>query len=134
MEYFKNKYDNPLVYVTENGYSSSGGDTLRHKAIVDPNRTDYLCSHLCFLRKAIKESGCNVKGYFAWSLGDNNEFCQGFSVRFGLSYVDFNNITADRDLKDSGKWYKGFLKAKVPENQTLLRSRSFLGQKKVTDA
>nr|WJJ09236.1 myrosinase isoform 2 [Eutrema japonicum] len=138
MEYFKTKYDNPLVYITENGYSSAGGDTPFEEVIADYNRTDFLCSHLCFLRKAIKESGCNVKGYFVWSLGDNYEFCQGFTVRFGVSYIDFKNITADRDLKESGKWYKRFLSVKdnkVPhESQDLLRSRFFLGQKKVADA
>ncbi|KAG7605348.1 Glycoside hydrolase superfamily [Arabidopsis thaliana x Arabidopsis arenosa] len=140
LEHFKTKYGNPLVYITENGYSSPGGDTPALDVIADSNRTDYICSHLCFLRKAIKESGCNVKGYFAWCLGDNYEFGKGFTVRYGLSYVDFANITADRDLKDSGKWYKNFLNGttKVPdENQNFLRSRLFFenrDQKKVADA
>ncbi|CAE6228353.1 unnamed protein product [Arabidopsis arenosa] len=86
------------------------------------------------------ESGCNVKGYFAWSLGDNYEFGKGFTVRYGLSYVNFTNTTADRVLKTSGKWYKQFLNSttKVPdENQNFLRSRLFFEnreQKKVADA
>ncbi|KAG7533369.1 Glycoside hydrolase family 1 [Arabidopsis thaliana x Arabidopsis arenosa] len=140
LEHFKTKYGNPLVYITENGYNSPGGDTPFHEVIADSNRTDYICSHLCFLRKAIKESGCNVKGYFAWSLGDNYEFGKGFTVRYGLSYVNFTNTTADRVLKTSGKWYKQFLNSttKVPdENQNFLRSRLFFenrDQKKVADA
>ncbi|KFK26384.1 hypothetical protein AALP_AA8G241600 [Arabis alpina] len=137
MEHFKEKYGNPLVYVTENGYSSAGDATFE-ESLADYNRTDYLCSHLCFLRKAIKESGCNVKGYFAWALGDNYEFCQGFTVRFGLSYVDFANITADRDLKSSGKWYQKFLKINTEDSEeTLLRSwLSFRNRdrKKLADA
>ncbi|EFH41889.1 myrosinase [Arabidopsis lyrata subsp. lyrata] len=139
LEHFETKYGNPLVYITENGYNSPGGNTTAHEVIADSNRTDYICSHLCFLRKAIKESGCNVKGYFAWSLGDNYEFGKGFTVRYGLSYVDFTNITADRVLKTSGKWYKQFLNGttKIPdENQNFLRSRLFFenrDQKKVAD-
>lgn len=53
-----------------------------------------------------------MKGYFVWSLGDNYEFCDGYTVRFGLTYIDFANITDDRDLKYSGKWYQEFLKLK----------------------
>jgi len=65
-----------------------------------------------------------VKGYFAWSLGDNYEFCNGFTVRFGLSYVDFANITGDRDLKASGKWFQKFINVTDEDstNQDLLRS------------
>ncbi|KAG7551947.1 Glycoside hydrolase family 1 [Arabidopsis thaliana x Arabidopsis arenosa] len=121
MEHFKTKYGDPLIYVTENGISTPGGDIPFTEAFHDYERIDYLCSHLCFLRKAIKEKRVNVKGYFAWALGDNYEFCNGFTVRFGLSYVDFNNVTADRDLKASGLWYQSFLRD-TTKNQDLLRS------------
>ncbi|KAG7610426.1 Glycoside hydrolase family 1 [Arabidopsis suecica] len=121
MEHFKTKYGDPLIYVTENGFSTSGGPIPFTEAFHDYNRIDYLCSHLCFLRKAIKEKRVNVKGYFVWSLGDNYEFCNGYTVRFGLSYVDFNNVTADRDLKASGLWYQSFLRD-TTKNQDLLRS------------
>lgn len=72
-----------------------------------------------------RELKVNVKGYFAWALADNYEFCQGFTVRFGLSYVDFNSPIPDRDLKSSGKWYQKFLKVTTKdsdENQDLLSS------------
>ncbi|XP_010493858.1 PREDICTED: myrosinase 1 [Camelina sativa] len=121
MEYYKNKYGDPLIYITENGISSPGDQPLE-EAMADYKRIDYLCSHLCFLRKVIKEKGVNVRGYFAWSLGDNYEFCNGFTVRFGLSYVDFNNVTADRDLKASGKWFQQFISSNDPADQDLLRS------------
>ncbi|KAF2536641.1 hypothetical protein F2Q68_00019175 [Brassica cretica] len=107
MDYFKNKYNNPLIYITENGFSTPGEET-RCKAVADSKRIDYLCSHLCFLRKVIKEKGVNIKGYFAWALGDNYEFCKGFTVRFGLSYVNWTNLD-DRNLKESGKWYQSFI-------------------------
>lgn len=114
LEYLKHNYGNPTMYITENGYRSNGTCSF-DEAVNDYNRTDYLCSHICFIRQAI-HNGCNVKGYFAWSLGDNYEFNAGYSVRFGLSYVDFANLTADRDLKSSGKWYQKFLS---PEKEVL---------------
>ncbi|CAH2046086.1 unnamed protein product [Thlaspi arvense] len=135
MEHFKNRYGNPLIYVTENGISTPGSESF-DDSVADYKRIDYLCSHLCFLRKAIEEKKVNVKGYFAWSLGDNYEFCAGYTVRFGLSYVDFANLTADRDLKASGKWYKKFLQAntKDNENQGLLRSSLSFENEKLADA
>ncbi|CAN8265207.1 unnamed protein product [Cochlearia groenlandica] len=123
MNFFKNSYSDPTIFITENGINSLGNQTF-NEAVADYPRIDYLCSHLCFLRKAIEEFKVNVKGYFAWSLGDNYEFGKGFTVRFGLSYVDWANITADRDLKASGKWYNLFLNATktVPVEKDYLRS------------
>ncbi|CAH8361913.1 unnamed protein product [Eruca vesicaria subsp. sativa] len=131
MDYFKTKYSNPLIYITENGFSTSGDET-RDEAIADYKRIDYLCSHLCFLRKVIREKGVNIKGYFAWALGDNYEFCKGFTVRFGLSYVNWTDLD-DRNLKESGKWYQCFINGttKYPAKQDFLRSNlSFESQKK----
>ncbi|CDY68654.1 BnaCnng59950D, partial [Brassica napus] len=122
MDYFKTKYGDPLIYVTENGFSTPSEEN-REQAIADYKRIDYLCSHLCFLRKVIKEKGVNVRGYFAWALGDNYEFCKGFTVRFGLSYVNWEDLD-DRNLKESGKWYQRFINGTVKNavKQDFLRS------------
>jgi beta-glucosidase len=54
------------------------------------------------------ELGVDVRGYFYWSLMDNFEWAEGYHPRFGLVHVDFN--TQQRILKDSGLWFKEFLK------------------------
>ncbi|CAN6925077.1 unnamed protein product [Brassica oleracea] len=64
MDHFKTNYNNPVIYITENGFSTSGDET-REEAKFDYRRIDYLCSHLCFLSKVIKETGVKVKGYCA---------------------------------------------------------------------
>ncbi|CDY39513.1 BnaA01g24750D [Brassica napus] len=132
MDHFKTNYNDPVIYITENGFSTSGDET-REEAKFDYRRIDYLCSHLCFLSKVIKETGVKVKGYCAWSLGDNYEFGLGFTVRFGLTYIDWNNVT-DRDLKESGKWYKKFIATKNLAKPNFLRSSLTFEKKKFADA
>lgn len=53
--------------------------------------------------------GVNVKGYFAWSLMDNFEWSEGYTVRFGLVFVDFED-GRKRYLKKSAKWFRRLLK------------------------
>jgi beta-glucosidase len=52
--------------------------------------------------------GVEVKGYFAWSLMDNFEWAEGYSMRFGLVHVDF--ATQVRTLKQSAHWYQALIR------------------------
>ncbi|KAJ0674336.1 putative beta-glucosidase [Helianthus annuus] len=78
------------------------------KALKDEKRVKYYNEYLTNLLAAIKEDGCNVKGYFAWSLLDNWEWAAGYSSRFGLYFVDYND-KLKRYAKDSAIWFKNFL-------------------------
>ncbi|XAR60323.1 Beta-glucosidase, partial [Bertholletia excelsa] len=107
--YTKRKYNNPLIYITENGIDEVNNASLSLKeALIDVKRIDYYYRHLSFLLKAIKE-GANVKGYFAWSLLDNFEWNSGYTVRFGINFVDYKN-GLKRYPKLSAEWFKNFLK------------------------
>uniref|UniRef100_A0A7N2KL33 Beta-glucosidase n=1 Tax=Quercus lobata TaxID=97700 RepID=A0A7N2KL33_QUELO len=107
--YIKKKYHNPLIYITENGIDEFNNATLSLKeALVDPQRIDYYHKHLLYLHRAIKD-GVNVKGYFAWSLLDNFEWSSGYTVRFGINFVDYKNGNK-RYPKHSARWFKNFLK------------------------
>jgi beta-glucosidase len=55
-----------------------------------------------------KNEGANVTGYFAWTFVDNFEWDEGFRPRFGIVYNDFK--TQKRTVKDSGLWFRDFLK------------------------
>ncbi len=48
-------------------------------------------------------AGCDVRGYFVWSLLDNLEWAHGFSKRFGIVHVDLGSQT--RTPKASARFY-----------------------------
>ncbi|XAR55927.1 Beta-glucosidase, partial [Bertholletia excelsa] len=109
MNYIKQKYGNPPVIITENGMDDANDPSISlEAALKDEKRIKYHNDYLSNLLASIKEDGCNVKGYFAWSLLDNWEWAAGYTSRFGLYFVDYKgNLT--RYPKDSVKWFKDFL-------------------------
>jgi beta-glucosidase len=50
----------------------------------------------------------NERGYFAWSLLDNFEWGNGYTVCFGIIHVDCDD-ELKRYPKNSAKWFKKFL-------------------------
>ncbi|KAL8518545.1 hypothetical protein ACS0TY_009781 [Phlomoides rotata] len=107
MNYIRQNYGNPIVIITENGMDD--GNKAFSSIKKDTKRIKYHNDYLTNLLAAIKEDGCNVKGYFVWSMLDNWEWAAGFSSRFGLYYVDFNDKQRRRYAKDSVKWFTNFL-------------------------
>ena len=100
-------YDLP-IYVTENGMGSNRETPSESGAIVDNDRIDYLRAHIGAMNDAAA-AGADVRGYFVWSLLDNFEWDSGYSVRFGLTYIDFP--TQRRIPKASFHWYADLIKA-----------------------
>ncbi|KAK2975043.1 hypothetical protein RJ640_021052 [Escallonia rubra] len=81
-------------------------DTLSlWESLSDHKRVSYHHHHLCFLKKARKEYGIDVRGYFTWSLLDNFEWASGVFVRFGNIYVDYKD-QCKRYPKLSAEWLK----------------------------
>ena len=94
------------IIITENGAAFSDHVTKTNR-IHDRRRTTYFKEVIPYILKAKKE-GVNVTGYFVWSLLDNFEWAEGFTQRFGLIHTNFD--TQQRIMKDSGRWFKEFLK------------------------
>ena len=98
----KERYDNPPVYVTENGCALP--DTADENGfIADWGRVNFLRGHLRAIHEAI-EAGADVRGYFVWSLMDNFEWAMGYGPRFGVVRVDYE--TLERTPKQSALWYR----------------------------
>ncbi|KAG2309628.1 hypothetical protein Bca52824_029376 [Brassica carinata] len=109
LNYIKDKYNNPTVYIKENGINDyDDGTKSKDEILSDIFRIKYHEDHLQQLHKAIIEDGCDVRGYYVWSLLDNFEWEHGYSTRFGLYYVDYDN-NLKRYPKDSVNWFKQFL-------------------------
>ena len=107
LEDLARNYHPPMILITENG--ASFDDAWNGRPLVsDPMRVAFLREHLAEVDAALAH-GAPVAGYFVWSLFDNFEWDRGYSQRFGMVYVDFP--TQQRIVKDSGRWYAGFIAA-----------------------
>lgn len=101
-EELKKKYNNPDMYITENGCAFN--DIFGHdNKIHDERRIRYMRDHLYYCNQAV-EKNINLKGYFYWSLMDNFEWMFGYTKRFGLLYIFYP--TQSRVCKDSYHWYQ----------------------------
>ena len=80
------------IYVTENGLPDEDDD----------QRPRFLLTHLAAVQRAIAE-GLPVRGYFHWTLVDNFEWAEGWSLRFGLIALDAESQA--RTMRRSGELY-----------------------------
>jgi beta-glucosidase len=100
-------YKLPPIYITENG--AAVDDHVVNGVVEDEQRCRYYQNHLTMVDKAI-QMGVDIRGYFAWSLMDNFEWAEGYKMRFGIVYVDYE--TQERTLKQSAIKFQEFLNAR----------------------
>ena len=91
------RYKLPIV-ILENGICTQD----------DILRWDFIREHLYKVNQAMQK-GCNILGYFYWSLMDNYEWDQGFRPRFGLIEVDYR--TYKRTVRESAKHFASVCKS-----------------------
>ncbi len=105
MRFLYQRYNLP-IYITENGLACN--DKIYSDGKVhDADRIDFTKQYLAEMQKAI-EKGCDIRGYFHWSLMDNFEWNEGYDPRFGLIFIDYR--TGERIWKDSAYWYQNVIK------------------------
>nr|BAO96250.1 Acyl-glucose dependent anthocyanin 7-O-glucosyltransferase [Campanula medium] len=103
LEYIKQAYGNPPIYIHENGQRMKRDNDLN-----DTPRVEYLHGFIGSMLDAMR-NGSNTRGYFYWSFMDVYELLYGYDSAFGLYYVDEDLI---RYPKLSAHWYSGFLKGR----------------------
>jgi beta-glucosidase len=97
------EYNHPIIEITESGCSYLDAPYEKENdRVPDARRIDFFRTELAELSRAISD-GANVRAFHAWSLLDNFEWADGYSQRYGLTYVDFRD--QKRTVKDSGVWY-----------------------------
>ncbi|KAJ4703174.1 putative Beta-glucosidase [Melia azedarach] len=105
--YIKERFHNIPMYITENGLGEKdNSNSSIDVQLNDVKRVKYMSSYLDALAAAVRK-GADVRGYFAWSLLDNFEWNDGYTIRFGLHHVDY--ATLNRTRKLSATWYKQFV-------------------------
>ncbi|KAL4840745.1 hypothetical protein H8958_008680 [Nasalis larvatus] len=99
LNWIKEEYGDIPIYITENGVG-----------LTDPNAEDTsrIFYHKTYINEALKAyrlDGVDLRGYVAWSLMDNFEWLNGYTVKFGLYHVDFNNTNRPRTARASARYY-----------------------------
>jgi beta-glucosidase len=83
------EYGFQRLVVTENGAAFAdvpGADGV----VPDHDRVEFFRAHLAEIA-AQRGAGVPVEAFFAWSLLDNFEWSEGYTLRYGLVHVDFEN-------------------------------------------
>ena len=97
LQKLRGRYGDLRIVISENG-AAFRDDKDEEGNIHDPKRIEYLRSHLRSIQNAIA-TGCNVQGYFVWTLIDTWEWTDGYDPRYGLVYLDLE--TQKRTPKSS---------------------------------
>ncbi|XP_028028072.1 myrosinase 1-like [Bombyx mandarina] len=107
LTYLQKRYNDPIFYITENGWSSPPTNGL-----LDDDRIRYYRAALESVLDCL-DAGIRLKGYMAWSLMDNFEWLEGYTERFGLYEVDFSDPARPRTPRKSAFVYKEILRSRV---------------------
>jgi beta-glucosidase len=106
------RYRVPRIVITENGAATRADvERVENGRVQDDMRVDFLRQHLQQVVEA-RRAGVPVDGYFAWSLMDNFEWSEGYTLRYGIVHVDF--ATQKRTPKDSALFLRSLSQKTLP--------------------
>ncbi|MER3467934.1 MAG: hypothetical protein C4312_05135 [Thermoflexus sp.] len=101
------RYGKP-IYITENGIPDADDD----------RRPRFLIRHLHAMWRAIQQN-VPVRGYFHWTLVDNFEWAEGWTLRFGL--IEMDPETGERRPRPSAFLYAEVCRANALTAETIAR-------------
>ena len=78
----------PLM-ITENGGGLPGRRRPPDGAGARPGPDRLPATGTCAAAHEAIARGCDLRGYFVWSLLDNFEWAEGYGKRFGIVHVDY---------------------------------------------
>lgn len=100
---YRNFFDNHTMIISENGVSMHN----YINPVEDRFRIRFLSSYLTEATNGAARNNVSLSHFFIWSLMDNFEWASGYTERFGLVHIDFNDPRRPRTLKYSAsKWLK----------------------------
>ncbi|CAG5040690.1 unnamed protein product, partial [Parnassius apollo] len=98
------RYGNVGFLITENGYSTSGS------RLNDEDRVKFIKDYLEQVLLSIWVDGAKIMGYSYWSMIDDFEWMDGYSVKFGLYEVDFEDSERVRTPRASAQYYANIIR------------------------
>ncbi|XP_035764915.1 lactase-phlorizin hydrolase-like [Neolamprologus brichardi] len=101
LNWIKEEYGDPEIYITENGAAVEWDDSERvmfYKTYIDE------------ALKANNLDGVRLQGYTATAFMDSFEWLHGYKFLFGLHHVDFTNPDRPRTPKYSAHYYYNIIK------------------------
>ncbi|XP_063281842.1 beta-klotho [Pelobates fuscus] len=101
LNWIKMEYNNPRIMIMENGWFSNSNIKTE-----DTTSIYIMKKFVNDILQAIKHDEIQVFGYTAWSLFDGFEWQDGYKIRRGLFYLDFNYKDTKIIPKSSALYYK----------------------------
>ncbi|XP_010523945.1 PREDICTED: beta-glucosidase 3-like isoform X2 [Tarenaya hassleriana] len=114
LEYLKQTYSNPLIYILENGKPMKHNSSLH-----DTARVEYIHGYIGGVLNSVR-NGSRIGGYFVWSFMDLYELLSGFEYSFGLYHVNFSDPNLKRSPKYSAHWYSSLLKGMTVSSHSIM--------------
>ncbi|ROL48943.1 Lactase-phlorizin hydrolase [Anabarilius grahami] len=96
LNWLKEEYGDPEIYITENGVATSPAMTVD-----DTERIFFLKTYVDEALKAHNLDGVRIKGYIASSLMDSFDWLNGYYPSYGLHHVNFGLSSRPRTPKRS---------------------------------
>lgn len=108
LQRLQSEYRVPRIVVTENGAATPASESPDEGQVDDAMRVEFFRAHLEELARC-RQAGVPVDTYFAWSLMDNFEWSEGYTLRYGVFHVDFD--TQKRTPKASAHFLRSLRSA-----------------------
>ncbi|KAJ8351664.1 hypothetical protein SKAU_G00231400 [Synaphobranchus kaupii] len=118
LNWIKEEYGNPEIYITENGVATNSKTTVD-----DTDRIFFFKTYIDEALKAHNLDAVRLRGYVASSLMDSFEWLHGYTVGFGLHHVDFQHPMRPRTPKRSAHFYHSIVRDNgfpQPEDERLM--------------
>ncbi|XP_045455662.1 myrosinase 1-like, partial [Melitaea cinxia] len=124
LAWLKKQYGDINIIITENGFSVSGVHLEDYKKI------QFINQYLEQVLLSIYEDNVNVTGYTVWSLIDNFEWMDGYTSKYGLYHVNFDDPERKRTPRASAIYFSCVIKNRSL-NDTCLEKNYLIEQSKL---
>lgn len=105
LRYVQKRYGDPQILISSSGVMGPGeSKAAAAQQLQDTFRLNYYRSYLDDVCRTVKESKVRLIGWFAWSFLDSWEWREGYTTKFGIVRVSYDDGSLSRTPKASALW------------------------------